>query len=329
MTEIIDATSHIMPEAAQEVLERDHPTDEALSLRNAPRMFAVDERVEYLDRHGIDRQVINLTAPMVFRGADPDQVLEFVRVANDGMAEIAEQYPDRFIPTGTVPFLTGEYLDEARRCVEDLGFRGLQTFTNVDGKLLDHAEFEPFWETLDDLDVPLWIHPQLNDWHDWGPGETWIYKMLGWPFETTVTVARLVFFGVLERHPNVELVTHHLGGSLPYQVGRVKSWYLSRRQEPELYDDPTMADLSEPLEHYFDRIYGDTAVSTQGETYPLRCGYEFFGADNMVFSSDYPFGPDKGEFWVETITQAIEDLDVPERDREQIYSGTITRLLER
>jgi len=327
MPEIIDATSHIMPEAALDELESVLPSDEAANLRNAPRMFEVEGRIDYLDRHGIDRQVINLAAPMVFRGADPDEVLPAVRIANDGIAEIADEYPDRFVPTGTVPFLTGEYLDEARRCVSDLGFRGLQTFTNVAGKLLDHDDFEPFWATLDDLDVPLWIHPQLNDWHDWGEGETWIYKMLGWPFETTVTLARLIFFGVLERHRNVEIVSHHLGGSLPYQVGRLRSWYRTRREEPELYDNPRMADLAEPLDAYFDRIYGDTAVSSNGETYPLRCGLEFFGADNVVYSADYPFGPDRGDSGASTIVPAIDELDASEETKEKIYAGNVKRLL--
>ena len=328
MPEIIDATSHIITAATLDALEAVHPNDELASLRTAPRMSAEAERLDYLDRHGIDRQVINLAAPMIWNGADPDAVVDVARLANDEVRRVADDHPDRFIPTGTLPFLTGEYVDEARRCVEELGFGGLQVFSNVEGKLLDHEDFAPFWETVDDLDVPVWIHPQLHRWHDWGAGETWIYKMLGWPFDTTVAVARLVFFGVLEDNPNVELVTHHLGGNLPYVVGRLKSWYRTRREEPALYDDPRMADLSEPLDHYFDRVYGDTAVSGEGETYPLRCGYEFFGAENMVYSADYPFGPDRGDYWAGVIIPAIESMDVPDADEERIFSGTVTELLD-
>jgi len=328
MTEIIDANSHIITTPVLDAIDEAHPSDEASSLRTAPRMSAIDERVDYLDRHGIDRQVINLAAPMVWSGADPEAVVDIARLANDEVRRVADAHPDRFIPTGTLPFLTGEYVDEARRCVEELGFRGLQIWSNVDGTLLDHADFEPFWETVDDLGVPVWIHPQLHSWHDWGEGETWIYKMAGWPFDTTIAVARLLFFGTLERHRNVRLVTHHLGGNLPFIVGRFKSWYRTRQEEPELYDNPRMADLSEPLDTYFERIYGDTAVSGDGETYPLQCGYEFFGADNVVYSADYPFGPDRGEYWAEIIIPAIESMDLPEADKERIFSGNVKRLLD-
>ena len=328
MPEIIDATSHIMPTEALDELERHAPSDELSSLREAPRMFAEEGRIEYLDRHGIDRQVINLAAPMIFQAAGPDAALSATRVANDEIRRIADDYPDRFIPTGTVPFLTDEYVDEARRCVEELDMGGIQIFSNINGKLLDNADFEEFWATIDDLDVPVWIHPQLTDWHDHEQGTTWIYKMLGWPFDTSVAVARLIFTGVMERHRNVQLVTHHLGGMLPFVVGRVHSWYRTRREEPELYANPEMADLSEPLEAYFDRVYADTAVSSVGESYPLKCGVEFFGAENVVFSADYPFGPDRGEYWVGTIKEAVEDIDITETERQNIYSGNIVELLD-
>ena len=328
MPEIIDATSHIMPEAALDELEKNHPSGEASSLRNAPRMFAEEGRIDYLDRNNIDRQVINLAAPMIFNAAGPEGALSATRVANDELKRIGEEYPDRFIPLGTVPFLTGEYVDEARRCVDDLGLHGIQIFSNINGKLLDDDDFEEFWSEINDLDVPVWIHPQLTDWHDHEEGTTWIYKMLGWPFDTSVAVARLIFSGVLERYQNIELVTHHLGGMLPFTVGRLHSWYRTRREEPELYANPEMADLSEPLEYYLERVYGDTATSSVGESYPIKCGYEFFGGDNMVFSADYPFGPDKGEYWIQTISQAMEDVDIPAEDKEKIYNGNIKRLLD-
>lgn len=328
MPEIIDATSHIMPEGVLEELEKVHTSSEIDSLKNAERMFDVEGRIDYLDENGIDRQVINLVAPMIWDDVDPEDGLEATRVANNEIRRIADEYPNRFIATGTVPFLTGEYVDEARRCVEELGMHGIQTFSNINGKLLDDDDFEEFYATLDDLDVPLWIHPALAEWHDYDTSHTWIYKMLGWPFDTDVALARLIFSGILDRYENIDVVSHHLGGSFPYLVGRVKSWYQTRIEEPELYQNPAMADLSKPLEAYFEQIYGDTAVSSQGETYPLRAGYEFFGADNVVYSADYPFGPDKGQYWAKSIIPAIDELDIPEADKQKIYSGNIKRLLD-
>lgn len=328
MPEIIDANSHITSEAVLDALGELHATEQADTLRSAPRLFAVDERVDYLDRHGIDRQVINLARPTVWRGLDPNDALDVTRLANEEIRRIADEHPDRFVPMGTIPFLRGEYVEEARRCVEELDFPGLQIFSNVDGTPLDDDAFEPFWEAANDLGVPLWIHPQIHDWHDFEEGSTWIYKMLGWPFDTSVAVARLVFGGVLDRHEDLRIVSHHLGGTLPCLVGRFRSWYQTRQEEPDLYAEQDVADLSAPLDTYLERVYGDTAVSSQGETYPLRCGVEFFGPDNVIFSSDYPMGPDRGEYWPETILAAIEDLPITDEDREKIYSGNARRLLD-
>ena len=328
MPEIIDSASHILTQDVLDELDEIHPSAELDSLRNAPRMFAVDERVEYLDRHGIDRQVINLAAPMIWRGLDPEDALAATRLANDEIRRVADEHPDRFIPVGTLPFLSGEYAEEARRCVEELDLHGVQTFSNINGRMLDDEAFEDFYATVDGLGVPIWIHPQVYDWHDYDDSYTWIYKMLGWPFDTSVAVARLVFSGVMDRHENLEIMTHHLGGTLPYLVGRVRSWYQTRQEEPELYMNPAIADLSEPLDTYFERIYGDTAVSSQGETYPLRCGYEFFGPDNVLYSADYPFGPNKGEYWTEQVVSVIDELDVPEDHKRQIYSENLKRILD-
>lgn len=328
MPDVIDAYSHVTSGRTLDALEAVHPSEELDSLRVAPRMTAVDDRVEHLDRHGVDRQVISQVPSAMWGGVEPAELLEPTRVANDELRRIADAHPDRFLPIGHVPGLAGEYVAEARRCVEDLGFHGVQVFSNVGGRPLADEAFEPFWAAVDDLGAPVWIHPAFPAALEVEPGWAWIDKMLAWPFDTSVAVARLVFSGVLDRHRNVELVTHHLGGTLPYLVGRLHSWYRTRREEPELYADPTMADLGEPLGAYLERVYGDTAVSSVGESYPLRCGLEFFGVDNVLFGYDYPFGPDRGEYWPGTIRAAVEDLGLPAAETERILAGNARRLLD-
>jgi len=329
MADIIDANSHITSEAILDAIEGLQASLQASSLRSASRMTDVEGRIDFLDRFGIDRQVINLARPTIWLGIDPDDALSAVRLANDEIRRIADEHPDRFIPMGTIPHLTGDYLDEVRRCADELDMPAIQIFSNVEGAMLDDPSFEPFWETVDDLALPVWIHPQLAEWHDFAVGETWIYKMLAWPFDTSIALARLVFSGLLDRHRNVRVVSHHLGGTLPYLVGRFQSWYQTRQEEPELYAEQAVADLDDPLETYLERVYGDTAVSSQGEVYPLQCGYEFFGADRMVYSSDYPLGPDNGEYWPGTIMAAIDALPITDDERADIYSGTVSRLLDR
>lgn len=328
MVEVIDAYSHVTSERTLDALEAVHPSDELDSLRSAPRMTAVAGRVEHLDRHGVDRQVVGQVPSAMWGGVEPGALLEPTRVGNDEIRRIADAHPDRFLPIGHVPGLGGEYVDEVRRCVEELGFHGVQVLSNVHGRALADEAFEPFWAAVDDLGVPVWIHPALPASLDVEPGWAWVQKMLAWPYDTSVAVARLVFSGVLDRHRDVELVTHHLGGTLPYLVGRLHSWYRTRREEPELYADPTVADLEQPLEAYLERIYGDTAVSSVGESYPLRCGLEFFGVENVLFGYDYPFGPEHGEYWPETIRAAVEDLGLSPAETERIFAGNARRLLD-
>lgn len=328
MPELIDATSHIAPETVLEAVGKIRSDDQLESAKQSPRLSSVEKRLEYMDRFGIDRQVINLFRPTIWYGLEPDEAFEAAQFANNEISRIAETHPDRFIPMGTIPFLTGEYLDEIQRCTDDMGMPAIQIFSNINGEQLDHPRFDPFWAEVDRLQVPVWIHPQIYKWHDYDEGMTWIYKMLGWPFDTGVAIARLLYGGVLDEYENVELVTHHLGGVLPGLEGRFYSWYQSRQEDPDMYAEQHVADLSQPVDAYLERVYADTATSSLGASYPLACGYEFFGADNIVYSADYPLGPGGGESWTTHILQAIDDLDISEEEQSKIYSGNVKQLLD-
>lgn len=324
MPEIIDACSHIISEAVLDELDRVHPNAELSSLRNAPRMFAEAERIDYLDRNDIDRQVINLAAPMIWVDADPEAVVDAARLANDEVRRVADDYPDRFIPTGTLPFLTGEYVDEARRCVEELGFNGLQIFSNIDGQLLDDPAFEPFWETVDDLDVPVWIHPQLHDWHDYDEGSTWIYKMLGWPFDTSLAMGRLVFGGVLSAFPDLAVVPHHTGAMIPHFIDRIEQLHRMSVEYRDLYPF-TVTDLRGTVREQFGRFYADTARA--GATGVLEDAFEFYGPDRLVFATDYPFGPEEGRAFLRAEVNAVEAMDVTAQQRSDVFGGNIEAIL--
>ncbi|GGM63048.1 aminocarboxymuconate-semialdehyde decarboxylase [Halarchaeum rubridurum] len=328
MPPVIDAYSHVLPPAVYDKLVEVHPHDEVTNLETATHLMDVDNRIADMEEFGIDKQVLTLAHPPIWEGLSDKDALEVTRLANDEIRRIADDHPDKFIPVATLPRLTGEFVDEVGRAVDDLDMAGVQTFTNVEGRLLDDPEFAEFYDALNQADVPLWIHPQLYDWHDYEAEDTWIYKALGWPFDTTVALARLVFNGVLDEFPNIDVVSHHMGGFLPFVDERIRSFYQSRSEDPELYVG-TVSDLSQPLDAYFDRIYADTAVSSRGKQLTLQCGYEFFGADNVLFGADYPFGPDGGRFWLDETVPAVEAMDVPESDREAILGGNLLDLLDR
>lgn len=316
----IDAFAHYLPESIYEALKREHGFQ---GLTGDPSfLWDVDRRISHMDELGVDEQVITLALPPVWRGMDREPALELTRVANDAVVELAEEYPDRFIPVATLPYLDGEFLDEFDRCVQDLDVAGVQLFSHVEGRPLD--EFEDVFARADRHDAPLWLHPQLHDWHDW-VSEYMEHRLFGWPFDTTLALSRLVFSGVTERH-DFDLVAHHLGGMIPFYAGRIADFYETREKYPENYADTDLPDFdTHPIEHFQD-FYADTVIS--GHAPGLQCGHEFFGDDRLLYATDYPFGPERGRKWMQTGIETIDET-LPEGAAEKAFSSNLERLIGR
>ena len=325
----IDAYAHVATDPGIDALEAAGVSPDVVgTMRNMPHLVDLGTRLADMDRFGIDRQVLTYSAARALRELDPETALPVVRVLNDEVRRLADAHPDRFIPVGTIPWLTDGYVDEFERCVEALGMAGVQIYSNIEGRMLDDPAFEPFFAAVDAAGTPLWLHPQLYDWHDYETRDIWLYKMMGWPFDTSVALGRLVLNGVLDRHENVRVIAHHLGGALPYWEERLLSWVQSRTEDPEQYHpDVELTELSQPVEAYFERIYGDTAVSCRGKTGTLRCGYDFFGPENVLFGVDYPYGPHAGRYWYEQTIPAIESMAIPDDATAGIFGGNAARLL--
>lgn len=324
--ERIDVYSHVMPTAVFEEYKRIQPGADPPPLVDDPilRDDGIDQRLELLDAYDVGTQVISLTLPRVSDETEPGDVLELTRLANDEVRRIADDHPDRFVPIATVPFLEAEYVDEVERCLDDLDMAGLQVDSNVNGRMLDEEAFYPVYERVNDADVPLWIHPTMTDWHDYDERESFLYRMIAWPFDTSMAVLRLIYKGVLDEFENLELVAHHLGGVLPYLEERMRNWTGGRVDHPERYPPDALPWFEGDLDDYLARVYGDTAVFSTGLTHALRSGYEFFGPDNVIFGFDFPYA--REEELANTIA-AIDAMDVPTADKEKIYAGNAERLL--
>lgn len=328
MPERIDAYSHV---TTADLTDRLGEMAPALDYHTPPLSTRsnVEDRLARLDDLGIDRQVITQAEQRAWLGQDSDAVADVVRFANDEVRRYADAAPDRFVPVGTIPYPTADYVDEVHRCVDDLDMAGIQIFSNVDGAFLDDERFYPFYEAVEDAGVPVWIHPQDYPWHDYAAEDRWLYTMLGWPFDTTVALARLVFNGVLDEFEDLEIVSHHLGGFLPYVAERMYSWVDTRKEYPDDYTGgEAIAALSAPIESYFERIYADTAVSSRGWTTALETGIDFFGVENVLFAGDAAYGPGEGFAWTENVIPAIEDLDLTADERAKLFGGNATRLLD-
>ena len=323
MPTTIDAFAHVFPRELYEEMSAVHPSEELDALESAEHLWDVDRRLSDMDEFGIDKQVLTLARPPIWRRMDPSTRLELTRLANDSMREYADTNPDRFIPVGTIPSFDAEYAAEAERCMTDLDMAGVQLFSNVGGRPIDSAEAEAIFERIEANDGVVWLHPQLHDWYEWD-SEFMLHKMLGWPFDTSLALCRLVFSGIMARHPDLQIVPHHMGGMIPHFANRIDIVSGLMMENPEMYpyDIP---ELDDPPIEYFKRFTADTVRA--GSPSVLEGGVRFFGEDGVAFATDYPFGPDEGRTFMRIEFEAVEEMDVDESTRRKIFGGNIASLL--
>ncbi|WP_254824666.1 amidohydrolase family protein [Haloglomus halophilum] len=324
MAEQIDAYSHIMPRSFFEAVCDIHPKQELTALENAPHLWDIEQRLGVMDEFSIDKQVLTLARPPLWQGLDSETARPLIRQANDEIRQIAEQHPDRFIPVATLPYGGDASLAELNRCLVDHDMAGVQLYSNVDGQPIDSGVYDPVFERVNELGVPIWLHPQLHEWHQW-TDEYMEHKMLGWPFDTSVALSRLIFTGVFEQYQNLRVIAHHAGGMLPFFGERIRSFYETRKQYPDVYPGVDLSQLSQSIDDYFNQIYADTAVSSSVPA--LRCALEFFGPDNLLFGVDYPFGPDAGRSWMDGGIEALEALGLDVQTRQSIGGANLRALL--
>jgi len=176
-----------------------------------------------------------------------------------------------------------------------------------------------------ELDLPVWLHPaRTADMTDYVTEKKSRFEMwwcFGWPYDTSVAMTRLVFSGLFDRHPGIKIITHHLGGMIPYFDGRVGAGLdvLGARTSDEDYSQVLPA-LKRPHLDYFHDFYGDTALF--GGRHGLACGLDFFGADHVVFATDTPLGP------IRPTIDAVDRLGLAPAERDKILAGNAARLLK-
>jgi aminocarboxymuconate-semialdehyde decarboxylase len=249
------------------------------------------------------------------------------------MAEMCRKWPDEFpafiasLPMNNV----SEALKEMDRAIDKLGAKGIQIITSVAGRPLDDPEFFPVFERITARhDRAVWMHParpaSRADYAGEPKSKYEVWQVLGWPFETSVAMARIVFSGLLQRLPKLRIITHHCGGMIPYFAGRAETLWaqLGSRTADEDYG-AILRRMSKPPIEYFRMFIGDTVLG--GAAAPLRCGLDFFGADRIVFASDCPMDPEGGPMFIREGIRSIEDLKLPAEVKDKIYRLNAARLL--
>jgi predicted TIM-barrel fold metal-dependent hydrolase len=331
----IDAFCHVLPKTYFDRLQQISDERAAnLLRRTAPirELHDLDYRLELIDRYEDYAQIISLAAPQVESLGEPALAAELASLGNDEMAGMVRSHPDRF--PGFVAGLPMNDVDatlaEVDRAVGELGALGVQIYTHVNGRPLDEPEFAPLFERMAELDRPIWVHPGRNSsWPDYPLAEEKskyeVWWTFGWPYDTSAFMARLVFSGILSRHPDLRIITHHAGGMLPFFSGRVGAGMDSygERTPPEEQELVATELEGRPIDT-FRKFYADTAVF--GAPHALRCALEFFGVDHILFASDMPFDPQPGQFITDTIAD-VDSLDISDEDRARIYEGNARELL--
>ena len=329
----IDVFNHILPPRffAEFLQVAPGLKDMGMRSRNLPVMVDLDARFRMMDEFGDYRQVISLASPPIESFAGPDASPLLARMANDGMAELVDRYPARF--PGFVAALPMNHPAAAERELEraatELGARGVQLYSNAAGKPLDAAEFRPLFEELARRDLVIWLHPaRAGDFADYRSEDRSRYEIwwtFGWPYETSVAMARLVFSGLFDRHPEIKILTHHMGAMIPYFEGRVGyGWDQLGLRSSEPDNAALLRSLKRRPYDYFKMFYADTALF--GALAATQCGLAFFGIDRVLFASDSPFEPAPGLYVRETI-RVIESLGLAAEDKERIYRRNVERLL--
>jgi len=295
-------------------------------------LWDLDERLRLLDQFGDYQQVLSLANPPLELLPSLAQTPNYARMANDGLAELCRRYPHRF-PTfiASLPMNNIEAtLQEIDRAVNDLGAKGIQIFTNVAGKPLSAPEFRPVFARMVQYDLPVWVHPmrgpQFSDYSTEQMSENEIWFTFGWPYETTACMTRLIYSGLLDELPKLKIITHHMGGMIPYFADKIGLGFTQIFQgAPDRNPLVERAGLKKPLLDYYHMLYADTALN--GSAAATRCGHAFFGTSHSLFASDAPFDSIGGRQLIQSTIDALTALELPPADRDRIFAGNVRALL--
>jgi len=278
-----------------------------------PKMESIDVRLADMDSMGIDVQVLSVSPYHMFFWAEGDLGERVFSTINDDLASVVASHPDRFVALGAVPMQDTEAaVRELKRCSGELGLPGVEISTNIEGEELSADRLRPFWEKAEELGVVVFIHP-TGFTHPDRFADHYFFNTIGHPLEETICAGRLIFDGVMERHPGLEIVFAHGGGYLPAYAGRFDHAYHAR--------EDVRHGLPRPPSEYLAMFYFDTMVFA-----PDQLGFLInrYGADHVLLGTDYPY--DMGEDDPRGLIGQVEGLS--NHDRDLIEGGNAARLLD-
>jgi len=329
----IDVFNHFTPIKVYEQFRSLAPDNPGLKAFGAlPALWDIDARLRLMDGFPDYQQVLSLANPPLELLAGPNRTPELAKFANDELAAVCAKRPALF-PTFTASMPANNpdaCIREAERVIKTLGARGIQLFTNVNGKPLSSPEFLPLFEYMAAQDLPVWIHPMRGphfpDYATEDHSENEIWFTFGWPYETTACMTRLIYSGLFDKLPNLKIISHHMGGMISFFSEKIALGFQQIfHGAPDRNPLAEKAGLRKPILDYYRMLYADTALN--GSVPATVCGLAFFGADRALFATDAPFDSIGGKQLIQSTIDAIDGLSIDDADRTRIYEQNARALL--
>jgi aminocarboxymuconate-semialdehyde decarboxylase len=276
-----------------------------------PPMTDPEKRIEDMDRVGIDVEVLSLSTPNVYF-APADRQAEIARHVNDGYAELMTKYPKRFKGFASIPMDDPDAaLKELHRALGELQMNGVVLLSNIQGRPITAPQYRPFLEEANRMKLCIFIHPMLPAVTE--PFSEFVLgPLVAFPFDTTLAVARLCYAGVFKQLPDIKWLIGHAGGAIPWLMERLDNGYRDFAE--------CRANIDELPSVYLKKLYYDTVTFSP---YTLSMLRDMVGSDHMAMGSDYPHLLGS----IERSVSSIQSLNIPEKEKQQIFSGTALSIL--
>ena len=271
------------------------------------KLTDVKAKLADMDAAGIQMATLSINdpGPELF-GPDGEKA---ARIANDFIAQLMRQHPQRFAGLCVLPLQDMQAsLRELERAIAKLNMRGILLYSNLAGRFPDEPQFRPLFRRAEEMDVPVLLHPAAPMTFEATKG----YEMtagLGLMFDTTIALARIILAGLLDQHPRLKLLCPHVGGALPYLIGRLDHQTMVLKRGAD--------HIKKPPSEYLRQIYLDTVSPI---AMAIRYGYDFVGPDRLLYASDHP--------WVDPklIADAVRGLKLPPEDERKIFGENARKL---
>ncbi|OGO18146.1 MAG: hypothetical protein A2Z14_13540 [Chloroflexi bacterium RBG_16_48_8] len=265
------------------------------------------------DEAGVDMILLAPWVTLLRYDAEPKEGLRISRIQNEGLAKLAQQYPDRVSVLGTVPMQDPELAaNELKQVMASRDMKGVEIASSINGTFLGDEQFRPFWAAAEETGALVFIHPTTRGFSAPVFNEFYLWNTVGNPLETTITAAHMINAGVMESFPRLKVLLAHGGGAILSLWGRLNHAHSFQPQAKSVLKETPQESLNR---FYFDTVVHDPAL--------LRTLVDFAGADHVMVGSDYPF-----DMGVARPADIVRQLKLPSSDEELILSGNALRLMQ-